>query len=177
MISAVTQMHSKMYRVFRDVSGKTLPLDANGYVDGASYKRRLPFGEPPAAGLSAGGIEDVLPASDIIAITGGQLQILALRAKSAYLQAFAAANTVLAACGINKTKLRLRHFMAQVLDESDGFTGKGENMNCSAEGMMEVWPKRFPTLESAQPYAQNREKLANFVFRGVVPVCGWGAVH
>jgi len=124
-----------------------------------------------------GGIEDVLPASDIIAITGGQFQILALRAKSAYLQAFADANTVLAACGINKTKLRMRHFMAQVLHESGGLTGTEENMNCSAEGMMEVWPKRFPTLESAQPYAQNREKLANFVFRRVAPVCGWVAVH
>ena len=29
---------------------------------------------------------------------------------------------------------------------------------------MKVWPKRFPTLESAQPYARNEKALANKVY-------------
>jgi len=30
--------------------------------------------------------------------------------------------------------------------------------------LMAVWPKRFPTEDSAQPYVANPEKLANFVY-------------
>lgn len=39
-----------------------------------------------------------------------------------------------------------------------------ENMNYSARRMMQVWPSRFPTLASAQPYANNPEKLGNNVY-------------
>jgi len=31
---------------------------------------------------------------------------------------------------------------------------------------MQVWPSRFPTLESAQPYEHNPEKLADYVYSG-----------
>ncbi|WP_395747557.1 glycoside hydrolase family 19 protein [Prosthecobacter sp.] len=100
----------------------------------------------------------------MISITNDQLKILAPNAKSVYQQAFAAADAVLAPYGINDTKLRLRHFMAQVLHESGGLTILIESMNYSAERMMVVWPSRFPTLKSAQPYAHNPEKLANHVY-------------
>jgi putative chitinase len=39
-----------------------------------------------------------------------------------------------------------------------------ENMNYSAKRMMQVWPSRFPTLASAQPFANNPEKLGNNVY-------------
>lgn len=97
-------------------------------------------------------------------ITAIQIKILAPNAKSLYQQAFAAADKDLAAYGINDTKLRLRHFMAQVLHESGGLTVLIESMNYSAERMMVVWPSRFPTLQSAKPYAHNPEKLANKVY-------------
>ena len=36
----------------------------------------------------------------------------------------------------------------------------------SAERLTKVWPKRFPTIESAQPYARNEKALANKVYAG-----------
>jgi len=100
----------------------------------------------------------------MISITSAQIKVLAPNARTVYQQAFAAADAVLAPYGINDNKLRVRHFMAQVLHESGGLTIQIENMNYSAERMMVVWPKRFPTLKSAQPYAHNPEKLANNVY-------------
>ncbi len=39
-----------------------------------------------------------------------------------------------------------------------------ENMNYTAKRIMQVWPSRFKTLASAQPYANNPEKLGNYVY-------------
>lgn len=36
----------------------------------------------------------------------------------------------------------------------------------SASRIMQVWPSRFPTLASAQPYVKNAQKLANKVYGG-----------
>jgi putative chitinase len=41
-----------------------------------------------------------------------------------------------------------------------------ENMSYSAQRMCEVWPSRFPTLVSAEPYAHNPQALANKVYNG-----------
>lgn len=52
-----------------------------------------------------------------------------------------------------------------------------ENLNYSAKRLTEVWPKRFPTIESAKPYANNPQKLANKVYGdrlgNVGPNDGW----
>ncbi len=34
----------------------------------------------------------------------------------------------------------------------------------TAEGLTKVWPKRFPSLDAAQPYHRNPEKIANKVY-------------
>jgi len=39
-----------------------------------------------------------------------------------------------------------------------------ENLHYSAERLIQIWPGRFPDLNSAQPYAGDPEKLANFVY-------------
>lgn len=39
-----------------------------------------------------------------------------------------------------------------------------ENMNYTAKRIMQVWPSRFKTLASAQPYANNPAKLGNNVY-------------
>lgn len=62
------------------------------------------------------------------------------------------------------TPLRLAHFLAQAGHESGGFKAVKENLNYSAEGLHKIFPKYFPTLESAQPYARNPEKIANKVY-------------
>lgn len=41
-----------------------------------------------------------------------------------------------------------------------------ENLNYSAKRLTEVWPKRFPSLVAAKPYANNPERLANSVYGG-----------
>lgn len=62
------------------------------------------------------------------------------------------------------TPLRTQFFLAQVGHESGGGTVKDENMNYRAARIREVWPTRFPTVSSAEPFAHQPEKLANRVY-------------
>ena len=79
--------------------------------------------------------------------------------------------------GILQNRLRLEHFLAQILHESSGLRVLVENLNYSALRMTQVWPSRFPTVESAQPYAHQPRLLANKVYGGrlgnVDPDDGW----
>lgn len=68
--------------------------------------------------------------------------------------------------GILEMANRLQYFLAQLGHESNGLTVKAENLNYSASRLMEIWPGRFPTREIANKYANNPEKLANFVYGG-----------
>ena len=72
---------------------------------------------------------------------------------------------------------RLTHFLGQVYHESGGFTRLTENLDYRAERLMQVWPKRFPTLQRAAPYAHNPPALANYVYGGrlgnTAPEDGW----
>lgn len=70
-----------------------------------------------------------------------------------------------AAHAIN-TPRRLRHFLAQLHHESSGFTRLAENLNYSAQRLTEVWPRRFPTLAAAAPFAGNPQALAEQVYGG-----------
>ena len=72
--------------------------------------------------------------------------------------------------------------LAAILSEAYHETGGkmqpvAENLNYSAKRMTQVWPKRFPTIASAQPYAGNPQKLANKVYGGRLgndgPNDGW----
>ena len=57
-------------------------------------------------------------------------------------------------------------FLGQCAHESNNFTALVENLNYKAESLCKVWPKRFPTLEAAQPYHRNPEAIANHVYAG-----------
>jgi putative chitinase len=71
----------------------------------------------------------------------------------------------------------LTDFLGQVLHESAGLTHMVEQMDYSPERLCVVWPKRFPTLNDARPYAHNPEALANRVYGGRMgntrPGDGW----
>ena len=69
----------------------------------------------------------------------------------------------LKAFGID-TPLKAAHFLAQTSHESGGFKIAIENMNYSAKRLMEVFPKRFPTLDKAQQFAGNPQKIGNSVY-------------
>jgi putative chitinase len=64
------------------------------------------------------------------------------------------------------TPSRIAAFLAQIAHESAETTILTENLNYSALRLTQVWPQRFPRLETALPYAKNPEKLANFVYAG-----------
>lgn len=76
---------------------------------------------------------------------------------------FKALEQVLPKYEIN-TVNRVAAFLAQCGHESADFTVLKENLNYSAEGLSKVFPKRFPTVESAQPYNRNPEKIANKIY-------------
>lgn len=102
-----------------------------------------------------------------MSVTRAQLATLYPRAIPDLLDGVAAAAPdVLARFGISANPDRLAYFLAQVGHESGGLTINVENMNYSARRLTEVWPRRFPTLADAAPYANNPEKLANFTYGG-----------
>lgn len=72
----------------------------------------------------------------------------------------------------------LDEFLGQVLHESANLERLVESLTyTSAERICAVWPKRFPTLASAQPFVRNPEALANLVYGGrmgnAAPGHGW----
>ncbi|MCE4554626.1 glycoside hydrolase family 19 protein [Roseateles cellulosilyticus] len=93
---------------------------------------------------------------------------LAPNARSSYREAAATAQPVLDRHGITENKLRLAHFLAQVLHESGALTVQVENLNYSAPRLTVVWPKRFQPLGPLDPaqFANNPERLANEVYGG-----------
>jgi len=77
----------------------------------------------------------------------------------------ASAGEVFARYGID-TPLLVAHVMAQISHECGAGREVVENLNYTAARIMQVWPKRFPTLSSAAPYASNPRALANKVYNG-----------
>jgi putative chitinase len=62
------------------------------------------------------------------------------------------------------TPERIAGFLSQVGHESGGFKFIVENLNYSAGALMSVFGKYFPTLELAQKYERQPEKIANRVY-------------
>jgi putative chitinase len=60
--------------------------------------------------------------------------------------------------------LRLSHFLSQCAHESGNFKFLKENLNYSADGLRKIFPKYFPTIEAANKYARQPEKIANKVY-------------
>lgn len=82
-------------------------------------------------------------------------------------------SVVLPEYGITDTPERLAEFLAQTAHETGGYRRFEENMHYSAKRITQVWPARFPTLASAQPYAWDPSDpdaedvaLANRVYGG-----------
>lgn len=62
--------------------------------------------------------------------------------------------------------LVVAHVMAQISHECGAGHDVVENLNYTAQRIPQVWPTRFRSVESAQPYAHNPRALANKVYNG-----------
>ena len=62
---------------------------------------------------------------------------------------------------LDLTPLRGAHFFAQCAHESGNFRFLEENLRYSAEQLMKTWPRLFPTMEIAQQYEKNPQKIAS----------------
>lgn len=59
---------------------------------------------------------------------------------------------------------RMAGFIGQTAHESNNYKTLQENLNYSANGLVTVWPVRFPTFDIANEYARQPEKIANKVY-------------
>ena len=59
------------------------------------------------------------------------------------------------------TPARVAMFIAQTGHESANYTALTENLNYKPQALMAIWKKRFPTMDIANAYAHNPEKIAN----------------
>ncbi len=101
-----------------------------------------------------------------VVVTLDQVVRLAPECGAAYRDAFGANQAVLARYGVSARRLRVVHFMAQVLHESGALTLRFENLHYSAARLVQIWPRRFRPAGPLDPneYANNPEKLANEVY-------------
>lgn len=123
-----------------------------------------------AAGAAAAALEIVnTPASQLKSIeliTGEQLNQCTSTLSARRCENMAALiNKLFPQYGIT-TKDVLHEPLANFLQESMEFNMKVEDMSYRAVTIHKVWPKRFPTIADAQPFARNPKKLANFTYGG-----------
>lgn len=104
----------------------------------------------------------------MIPVTLEQVRSLAPHAHLVYLNGFTKADETLSAYGVNENALRLAHFAAQLLHESGGFRIFEEDLSYrTPDRIQQVFgKKRFPTLDSAQPFVRNPIALARKVYNG-----------
>ena len=62
------------------------------------------------------------------------------------------------------TDLRVAHFLAQLLHESQNFKCVSENLNYSSTGLINIFHKYFPNTESAINYAKRPAMIASKVY-------------
>lgn len=127
------------------------PANDGGQADGAT--------QTDAAGAAA----NDNPVATGQAVTADQIRTIMPNAGTRADDYVNALNIAMDAQGITSPEQRAA-FLAQISVESGDLRDTQENLNYSAQRLTQVWPRRFPTLEAAQPYARNPEALANRVY-------------
>ena len=59
---------------------------------------------------------------------------------------------------------RAAHFFGQTAHETGGFKAFSENLNYNAAALASMWKKYFPTLNEANAYGRNPQKIANRIY-------------
>lgn len=118
--------------------------------------------ELPAAPIPIPAPASVVTPKELL--TASQLQEIMPRCPPNQLQVYTKAICIAMQEGQINTTQRIACFLGQIAHESNQLREWIENLNYSVKALMVTWPKRFPTVESAQPYANQPEKLANYVY-------------
>ena len=104
-----------------------------------------------------------LPSPMVELLTASQLEAICPRLKGKSSEVLSILLGAFEEVEINTPK-RVACFLAQIAVESVELTAWVENLNYSAQGLMKTWPKRFPTIEIANQFARQPEKIANSVY-------------
>jgi len=97
-------------------------------------------------------------------ITITQLEQMFPQAKQANLALYLdALNSTMDANSIN-TKNRIAGFLAQCCHESGNFSAVVENLNYSSDALHTLYPKYFPSVEVADQYSRQPQKIANHMY-------------
>lgn len=115
--------------------------------------------------------------SEMITVTVDQLLRAAPYGNSVIINAIALTSGAVFAKYALNTRNRVLGFLSVSYEETGGFRTILENMNYSAERAHEVYPREFPTVASAEPYAYNPQAFADKVYGGrmgnIGPNAGW----
>jgi putative chitinase len=113
---------------------------------------------------------------NILAVTVDQLHQAAPTGNPVVIAAIAATSGAVFAKYALSNRNRILGFLSTCLEES-GFKTLSENLFYSAERAHEVFPREFPTVASAEPYAYNPQAFADKVYGGrmgnIGPNAGW----
>jgi putative chitinase len=66
--------------------------------------------------------------------------------------------------GIGNDRETVAAFIAQLAVESGQLNRVAEDLTYNSARLLQVWPKRFPNIATAQRYANNPRDLANYVY-------------
>jgi putative chitinase len=86
------------------------------------------------------------------------------RGHAAALQSFIDEQAMLDRHGVSHTRTRLAHMLTHLYVESMGLTVFRENLYYSAPQLLRTFPHYFNSLEHAQQYAMQPQKIANYVY-------------
>lgn len=153
-----------LFDIIRDQFGNVGPIVAK--VDAWCDAQGVPKdGAEGAASAQSGGSAPQQPAIDPDRFLPVFQRLASPNANPETVKAMARSFAAHApAYGQDSTKPRIAEFVAQIANETGGFTKFEENLNYRAERIVQVWPSRVPTLAAAAPLAHNPEALANVVY-------------
>jgi len=96
-------------------------------------------------------------------ITLDELKKISPRGKEEYMQVIVDAEPEFEKAGIN-TRLRMAHFLTQVMTETGGLKRLDENMNYSAATLLRVFSRRTVSVADANRIARKPQEVANWVY-------------
>ncbi len=98
-----------------------------------------------------------------VSLTFEEIKAISPNAQDAFVQAIVESESEFAAAGIT-TRLRMAHFLAQVMTETGGLKRLDENMNYSFETLLRVFSRRTISEAKAREIARKPVEIANWVY-------------